>query len=157
GTHSITATDTANPAITGSQTGIQVVPAITIGDVTVTEGNTGTRTASFVVTLSAASSQAVTVDFATYDGTAIAGSGDQAARGTLTFAPGQTSQTVPVLLIGDRLGEPDETFLVRLSNPTNAFNARGQGVGTILDDEPRVGINQVSKLEGKWGQTTLFT
>src|SRR5262249_32178175 len=76
---------------------------------------------------------------------------------TLTFAPGQTSQTVPVLLIGDRLGEPDETFLVRLSNPTNAFNARGQGVGTILDDEPRVGINQVSKLEGKWGRTTLFT
>src|SRR5262249_48939403 len=104
GTHSITATDTANPAITGSQTGLRVVPVLTIGDATVTEGNTGTRTASFVVTLPAASSQAVTVDFATYDGTAIAGSDYQAARGTLTRAPGQTSQTVTVLLIGDRLG-----------------------------------------------------
>jgi hypothetical protein len=132
-------------------------PSITIGDATVAEGNTGTKAAPFTVTLSAASSQPVTVDYATADGTATAGSDYQAASGTLTFAPGETGKTVAVQVLGDRLPEPNETFVVNLSSPTSATIADGQGTGTILDDEPRISISDVSKKEGKKGQTTLFT
>ena len=58
---------------------------------------------------------------------------------------------------GDRLAEPNETFFVNLSSPTNATIADGQGVGTIVDDEPRISISDVTKKEGKKNQTTLFT
>jgi probable HAF family extracellular repeat protein len=132
-------------------------PLVSIGDVTVTEGNTGTRTAAFTVTLSAASSQPVTVDYATANGTATAGSDYQSASGKLTFASGETSKTINVLVIGDRLPEPNETFVVNLDRPTNAVIADGQGVCTILDDEPRISISDVSKKEGNKGQTTSFT
>ena len=137
-------------------------PSITMSDVTVTEGNTGTRVATFTVTLSAAYGQPVTVAYATANGTvpyyvALAGSDYQAASGTLTIPAGQTSGTISVLINGDRLGEPNETFVVNLSSPTNATIADGQGVGTIVDDEPRISIGDVTKSEGKRGQTTLFT
>ena len=131
--------------------------SLRIGDVTVTEGNTGTVAATFTVTLSAASTETITVAYATGNGTATAGSDYQAASGTLTFAPGETSKTITVLVNGDRLGEPNETFFVNLSSPTNATIADGQGVGTIVDDEPRISISDVTKAEGKKGQTTLFT
>jgi hypothetical protein len=134
-----------------------VPPSIAVGDVTASEGNTGIRAATFTVTLSAATGQTVTVAYATAAGSATAGSDYQAASNPLTFAPGQTSKTITVLLIGDRLGEPNETFVVNLSSPTNSFIADGQGVGTILDDEPRISIGDVSKKEGKKNQTTLFT
>ena len=62
-----------------------------------------------------------------------------------------------MLVNGDRLGELNETFVVNLSNPTNATIADGQGVGTIADDEPRISISDVTKAEGKKGKTTLFT
>jgi len=99
----------------------------------------------------------VTVNYATADGTATAGSDYQSMSGTLTFAPGETSKTITVQVIGDRLAEPNETFTVNLRNPTNANIGNGQGVGTILDDEPRISISDVSKKEGRTGQTTLFT
>jgi ELWxxDGT repeat protein len=132
------------------------LPSVSIGDATVTEGHAGTRSATFTVTLSAASDQPVTVTYATADGTA-AGSDYQAASGALTFAPGATSKTVTVLVNGDRSGEPNETFVVNLSSPTNATITDGQGVGTILDDEPRISIGDVTKYEGRKGRTTLFT
>ncbi len=132
-------------------------PSITIEDRTLTEGNTGLQQASFIATLSAASTAMVTVAYATGDGYANAGSDYQAASGTLTFAPGETSKTVTVLVNGDRLSEPNETFVVNLSSPTNATLADGQGVGTIVDDEPRISISDVSKKEGRRNQTTLFT
>ncbi len=133
------------------------VPVVRIGDATVTEGNTGSRTATFTVTLSTASSQTVTVAYASGNGTATAGSDFQAASGTLTFAPGETSKTITVLVNGDRLAEPNESFVVNLSGSTNAIIADGQGVGTIFDDEPRISIGDVTKAEGKKNQTTLFT
>src|SRR5262249_41566361 len=76
---------------------------------------------------------------------------------TLAFAPGETRKTIPVLVIGARTGEPTETFFVNLSSPANATIADGQGVGTIVDDEPRISISDFGKAEGKKGQTTLFT
>lgn len=132
-------------------------PQMQIGDATVTEGNTGTVAAQFTVTLSASSSKTVTVAYATGNGTATAGSDYQGAGGTLIFAPGETSKTINVLVNGDRVGESNETFFVNLSAATNATIVGGQGIGIILDDEPHVSISDVSKQEGKKGQTTLFT
>jgi parallel beta-helix repeat protein len=131
-------------------------PSLSISDVTVTEGDAGTTTASFAVTLSAASAQAVTVSFATADGTATAGSDYVAASGSLSFAPGVTTQPVQVTVNGDTVDEPDETFLVNLSAPTSATIADGQGVGTILDDDlppPALSIGDASLPEGNAGTT----
>ena len=74
-----------------------------------------------------ASTETVTVAYATANGTATAGSDYQAASGTLTFAAGETSKTITVLVNGDRLAESNETFFVNLSGPTNAIIADGQG------------------------------
>jgi hypothetical protein len=131
-------------------------PTIRIHDATVTEGNTGTVEATFSVTLSAPSTETITVAYATGHGTATAGSDYEAANGTLTFAPGETSKTITIMVNGDRLPEPNETVFVNLSGATNATIADGQGVGTILDDEPRISISDVTKAEGKKNQTTLF-
>jgi hypothetical protein len=132
-------------------------PSLRISDVSLKEGNTGASAASFTVTLSAPSTQPITVAYATGNGTATAGSDYQVASGTLTFAPGQTSKTITVPVNGDRIAEPNETFAVNLSSPTNATIADGQGLATILDDEPRISISDVSKSEGKKNQSTQFT
>ena len=131
-------------------------PSITVNDVTVTEGNSGTTAATFTVSLSAAYGQPVTIHYATADGSAIAGSDYQAASGTLTFAPGVTSQTITVLVNGDRDAESSESFLLLLTSPTNAFVDDPSGTGTILDDEPFVDISGSSGAEGNSG-TTPFT
>jgi large repetitive protein len=116
-------------------------PALQINDVTVTEGHTGTRNATFTVTLSASYSQDVTFDYATTDGfgpndPATAGIDYVAQSGRLTIPAGQTTAVIQVPVIGDRLGERAEHFSVNLSNPNNAFVIDGQGLATILDDEP---------------------
>ena len=114
-------------------------PVVNIGDASVTEGHTGTRSASFTVTLSPASSQPVTVSYSTANGSAAAGSDYQSASGTVTFAAGQTAKTISVLVNGDRTGELNETFLVNVGLAAgNAVIGDAQGVGTIVDDEPRV-------------------
>jgi len=132
-------------------------PTVSISDASVMEGNSGTRSATFTVTLSTTATHPVTVAYATANGAATAGSDYQATSGTLTFAPGETSKTATVLVTGDRLAEPNETFFVNLGGPTNALIIDGRGVGTIMDDEPRISINNVSRKEGKKNQTTLFT
>ena len=133
------------------------VPSVSINDSTVTEGNTGTVAATFTVTLSVPSAQPVTMQYATANGTATAGSDYQARSGTLTIPAGQTTGTITVPVIGDRLGEPNETFVVNLSGATNATITDGQGDGTILDNEPRISISDVGKKEGNGKKTTLFT
>jgi hypothetical protein len=134
-------------------------PLISISDMTVTEGHTGTSTANFAVTLSAASAQTITVQFLTANGTATSGADYQSTGGTLTFAPGQTTQTATVSVIGDRVGELNETFVVNLSQAVGGIIiGDGQGVGTIVDDEPRVSINDASQNEGNSGTTAfVFT
>jgi hypothetical protein len=135
----------------------QNTPWLRIGDVTLTEGNSGTRAATFTVTLSAAYDQPVTVGYATADVTTTAGSDYQATSGTLTIPAGQMTGTITVLVSGDRLVEPNETFFINLSSPTNAIIVDGQAMGTIMDDEPRISISDFSKAEGKNSQSTLFT
>jgi Calx-beta domain/FG-GAP-like repeat len=140
-----------------NDSGAPLPPSLRVSDVTVKEGNAGTVAATFTVTLSAANAQTITVAYATASGTATAGSDYNSASDTLTFAPGETSKTIRVLVNGDRLGEAIETFFVNLNGATNATIADALGVGTIVDDEPRISISDVSKAEGKKNQTTLFT
>ncbi|HZI87854.1 MAG TPA: Calx-beta domain-containing protein, partial [Pyrinomonadaceae bacterium] len=113
------------------------LPALTIEDVSVTEGNTGTVEAVFSVSLSTPSGQTVTVNYATANGTATDHPGNDydAVSGTLTFAPGETDDEVIVSVTGDTSVEPDETFFVNLTGQTNSTLSDSQGLGTILDDD----------------------
>jgi Calx-beta domain/FG-GAP repeat/Domain of unknown function (DUF4214) len=108
---------------------------LSIADAGVTEGNSGTTSASFTVTLSAVETHPVLVDYATADGTATGGSDYVAISGTLTFLPGETSKTISVTINGDTVFEPNETFFVNLSNSSDASLSRAQAVGTILNDD----------------------
>jgi Tol biopolymer transport system component len=110
-------------------------PQISIADTTVNEGNSGTSEATFDVTLSEASTNAVTVDYATDDDTATQPEDYQQTQDTLTFGANQTTATVTVLVSGDTADEPDETFFVNLSNPTNATISDAQATGTITNDD----------------------
>lgn len=133
------------------------VPALSINDVSLLEGNTGTTSAVFTVSLTTAAALPVSVNFATADGTATAGSDYVAANGTLNFAPGQTNQTINVVVNGDTVGEADETFYVNLSSPLNATLARGQGTGTILNDDVPPAVYLRSTAGAPWGSTANET
>jgi hypothetical protein len=111
------------------------LPTATINDVSVTEANTGTRNVTFTVTLSAASGRAITIGWATADGTAIAPADYTAASGTLTFTAGALTRTITVVTVGDTVREPNETFVVNLSNGTNVTILDTQGVATIVNND----------------------
>jgi len=110
-------------------------PAISINDVTVMEGNGGTVNATFTATLSMASAQTVTVNYATANGTATAGIDYAGGAGTLSFAAGITLQTFSITVNGDVTVEANETFLVNLSSAVNATIADNQGQCTINNDD----------------------
>ena len=110
-------------------------PAASVGDVSTFEGGGGTAF-TFPVTLSAASVQAVSVDWETVPGTATPGEGDYfTGSGTVTFEPGAVSKNVAVTVIGDVLAEGEESFSVELSNPVDGTVGDGVGVGTIQEDD----------------------
>ena len=115
-------------------------PGISIDNTAVNEGNSGTATATFTVTLSGQSSQTVTVNYATANGTATAGSDYVAASGTLTFQPLETTKTSPVTVNGDIVFEPNETFVVNLTSPVNATINEGQGGAQISNDDAQGGF-----------------
>jgi hypothetical protein len=132
------------------------VPAsLAVADVTIVEGDTGTRNALVTVRLSAPVSQTVRVDYDTANGSARAGSDYTAVSGRLTFAPGETRKAILVPVTGDQLGEPDENLCVNLSGAKQATIADGRGVVTIEDDEPHISITDVSAKEGSSGTTPL--
>lgn len=111
------------------------VPAISINNVTLSEGSTGTRLFLFSATLSNPSSRPITVQFTTADNTAKAGSDYTLSSGTLTFAPSITTRLIPVVVNSDQTVEPDETFFVNLTTPTEATIADAQGTGAIQNDD----------------------
>jgi len=142
----------------GTITDNDATPSLRINNVTVTEANTGTTVnAAFTVTLSAASGQTVTVNYSTSDTTALAGQDYTAVNGTLTFAPGTTTQTINVPVIGDLLDEANETYAVNLTVPVNATIADNLGVGTITDNDPTPSlvINNVSITEPNTGTVNM--
>jgi hypothetical protein len=143
---------------TGTITNDDPIPDVSIDDQSITEGNAGTSTLTFNVTLSHASSDTVSVDYTTNGGTATTADGDYvAATGTVTFTPGQTAQTVDVTVNGDLTHESDETFTVDLSNESNAGVADGSGQGTITNDDqvPDISVDDQSVTEGNTGTSTL--
>src|SRR5262249_1903309 len=101
----------------------------------VLEGDTGTTTLVFQLTLSNPSYQAVTVSYATANGTALAGLDYTATSGTATFAPGATTATVSVSVNGETLLEADETFTLNLSGGAGASLGAPSATGTILNDD----------------------
>ena len=110
-------------------------PALTINDVGTTEGNDGSKTIDFTVILTSPSAQTVTVNYATANGVARAGSDFIAQSGTLTFTPGETSKTISIVVTGDTIVESDEAFYILLSGAANASISRGRGIGTIQNDD----------------------
>lgn len=112
-----------------------VVGKISINDVVVDEGDAGTTPATFNVSLEQAVAVEVKVDYATANGTATAPADYAAVSGTVTFAPGDTSEDVVVQVHGDTRDEPDETFFVNLTQPVGGVIADPEGKGTIVDDE----------------------
>ena len=106
--------------------------------------------AGFTVTLGAASDFEVLVDYATEDGTAVAGEDFVAASGTLTFAPGEETRTVSVRLTDDVVDEPAENFSLTLGSPVNATIGASTAEGTIMDndDPPAFSVADGAGVEG---------
>jgi hypothetical protein len=148
-----------NFAISGA-TSTPVVGDISITDVTIAEGNSGTKTATF--TVSHTGTAAFSVDYATANGSATAGPDYVATSNTLNFVAGSgaaQSQTVSVTINGDATVEPDETFFVNLLSATNGGTiVKSQGIGTITNDDTvgNISISDVTIAEGNAG-TSIAT
>ncbi|MCZ8118971.1 MAG: M10 family metallopeptidase C-terminal domain-containing protein [Microcystis sp. LE18-22.4A] len=133
--------------------------SISINDVTVSEGNSGTTNAVFTVTLSNPVDTSVTLNYSTANGTATTADNDYTAIATtpLTFNVGETSKTITVAVNGDTKVENNETFFLNLSNlQANGRNVTitdNQGQGTINDDDSTVtsqlSINDITVVEGQ--------
>lgn len=122
------------------------------------EGNAGTSPMTFTVVLSNAYDLPVTVSYTTTEGSALAGSDYVATTGSVSFDPGETSQSIVVQVMGDTLQENDEYLGVDLTAATNATFLTGTAIGYILDDDtpPTISISDASIVEGNSG-TSLLT
>jgi hypothetical protein len=126
-------------------------PTITVGDASIAEGNEGSPSLTFPVTLSATTPLPVTVRYTTSDGLATAGTDYTPRAGVLTLKPGQRAVTLAVAVVADSDVESDETFTVTLSNAVNATVRDGTGIGTIVNED-------VPARSGHYtGSTSLFT
>ena len=136
---------------------VEVRHQISITDGMVTEGNSGSVTAVFTVTLTPTSTVAVEVDYTTANDTATSGVDYTPVSDTLTFSPGETEKIIQVSVAGDTDDEFDETFFVNLNNPLNADLLDAQAVGTIVDDDglSALSIADQAILEGNSGTTAL--
>ena len=138
-----------------------VLPAVSIADLSTREGNGEHNHFMFAVTLDKASSAPVTVQYRTVDGSAAGGVDYAPATGTVTFAPGTTSQMIHVDILGDGVAEADETFTVLLSSPVGATIADGSGIGTIVNDDgtapvlPGLSVSDATRTEGNSGTARL--
>jgi uncharacterized repeat protein (TIGR01451 family) len=139
------------------------VPAASINDVSIVEGNAGTRNAVFTISLSFPSEQTVTVDYQVTPGTAFpSGTPDydpSGLPGYVHFPPGTTTATVSVPVYGDTTVEPDETFFVDLTNAFLATILRARGTATIVnDDGPDLSITKTDgQATATPGQPVTYT
>ena len=136
-TFEVTLSGETNAAVSERRASVTIrdndgMPSLEIADTDTDEGENQT----FAVTLSPVSGRAVTVEWATADGTAVSGADYDTATGTLTFPAGQTSRTITVETKEDALDEDDETFTVTLSSAVNAAIGDDDATGTIRDDDP---------------------
>ncbi len=141
--------------------------SFSISDKSVVEGDAGTvKGILFTVTRSGSTAAAASVTYSTANGTAMAGSDYKAVAGTVVnFAAGVASKTVKVVVIGDSVDEPDETFSVNLSGASGATIADSTAIGTIVDNDGGSGggatfsVNNVTVNEANNGSSTtaMFT
>ncbi|MDB5337171.1 MAG: Serine protease, subtilase family, partial [Planctomycetaceae bacterium] len=133
-------------------------PTVVISDATVTEGDSGVTPIDFILTLQQPSALPVTVTYSTSSGQAQIGSDFQNAGGTVTFAPGETSKTITVNVIGDTAVEGDENFFVNLLNGVNVVIGDNAGLGVITNDDflPSVQVSDAQVLEGDSGTTQMM-
>lgn len=111
-------------------------PWLSVGDRTVTEGDSGTKSMSFQARLSYPSVEPISVSYATADGWAKAGSDYRAASGSVLFEPGEVSKSIVVRIVGDRTKEPNETVFLSISVRSGLARIKdGQAVGTIRNDD----------------------
>ena len=134
-------------------------PGLSVADASVDEGDTGSATMTFTVRLTPAAVAPVTVEWATSDGTATAGTDYTAGNGTLTFDAQDSSKTFTVTVAGDEVDEPNETFTVTLSNASGATLGNATATGTITDDDPtpRVTLVLSSETISENGGTSMVT
>jgi len=135
----------------------QPLPQAEISDAIALEGDSGTTTFTFTVTLDRTADSAVSVDFSTANGTTgtSAGADVQAASGTVSFAPGEIQQTIDIEVVGDLTDEVDEQFFVNLTNASGLIIADDQGLGIILDDddpEAVLAVTDAVNLTDEFGQ-----
>src|SRR3954470_24744783 len=115
------------------------IPGVSISDVSLPEGNTASTIFEFQVTLSSSYPKPVTVHYATADGTAKSTEDYTAITDQqLVFQPNETVKKIQVNIVGDDIKENDETFTVRLSDPTNGNLVRQTATGTIKNDDTRI-------------------
>lgn len=151
----------SNPTVASitDNTGIGTITnddyGLSVNDVTVTEGNTGSITASFTVTLSSASASDVTFNIATTDGTATTGDNDYVAKSVTpaTITAGNTTYTFDVTVNSDVNVESNETFTVDLTSPTGASLTDAQGIGTITNDD--AAATPICQIQGNGASTPL--
>jgi hypothetical protein len=143
-----------------------VLPRVSVTSVSVIESDAGSRALKFLVTLSQASPEQVTLNYATADGTAhgvakptTPGGDYQNKSGALTFKPRQVAKPVVVNLLPDTLVEGDETFTLTLSNVNGADVGDAPGIATIVDDDPsggfRIAASDTTLREGDSGTRTM--
>lgn len=150
------------PALAGQRVSTASAPTLSVADATAVEGNSEHGPAVFDVRLSQKSTSPVTVDYVVRSlagDTATAGADYVRQIRTLTFNPGQTSRTIAVDTVGDRLVERDETFSAQFSNVRGAAAGRLLAHATILDDDPTsddaIGVSDPSVIEGNTAVATL--
>ena len=134
--------------ITAGISQAQTLPALSVNDIAVNETDSGLFGYEFTISLSAPSANLVSVQVCTQDGTATGNVDFVAGCINLDIQPGKTSQTVTVFIKGDTVVEGTEQFFLNLNNPVNATIARAQGVGTIIDDDTLLLLNQTSSSRG---------
>lgn len=141
---------------------VNALPTLSINDVALAEGNSGTQTLTFTVTRTGATASATTFNFATADNTATVANADYVATSGSGSIPGggaSGTTTINVTINGDTVFEPNETFFVNISSPTNATITKAQGIGTINNDDAAPPQEAVSvKFTGSgMGTTTSAT
>ena len=141
---------------------VVILPAFSTSSTSIAEGQSGTKSLNFTVSLSSASSSTITMQYATNDISAKAGSDYLASNGTLTFAPGEKSKTISVIINGDTDYENDESFGLTLTNAINATISTPSVTGLIINDDtapapplPTLVVNSVSVNEGNSGTVPL--
>ncbi|MFN7929970.1 MAG: Calx-beta domain-containing protein [Blastocatellia bacterium] len=153
-TYSVEVTGACTTVTQSATLGV-TTPTLSINNVMKNEGNSGNTSFDFTVTLSPASTQTVTVNYATANHTATAPDDFTVIPSTpLTFQPNETMKTISVQVKGETTVETDEIFYLNLSSPANATLSNNQGTGTIInDDGARLSINDVTVTEGNSGTT----